>query len=165
AFRFLPLVMVLSALAALLTYWRILPLIVVGFARLFERTLGIGGAVAVSSAANIFLGMVEAPVLIRPYIAKLSRSELYIVMCTGMAGIAGTVLVLFATMLADKVPNVAGHLMVASIITVPSSIVFARILVPETQAPTPGELSVDQEVHGSIDAITYGTKQGLELFL
>jgi CNT family concentrative nucleoside transporter len=165
AFRFLPLVILLSALAALLTYWRILPLIVRGFARLFEKTLDIGGAVAVSSAANIFLGMVEAPVLIRPYIAKLTRSELYVVMCTGMAGVAGTVLVLFATMLADKVPNVAGHLLVASIITVPSSIVFARILIPEVHPPTPGTLLVDQGAHGSVDALASGTRQGLEMFL
>jgi CNT family concentrative nucleoside transporter len=165
AFRFLPLVMVLSALAALLTYWRILPLIVRGFAKLFEKTLKIGGAVAVSSAANIFLGMVEAPVLIRPYISKLTRSELYVVMCTGMAGVAGTVMVLFATMLRDVIPNAAGHLLVASIVTVPASIVFARILVPETLPPTPGTLEINQDVHGSVDALTHGTRQGLELFL
>jgi CNT family concentrative nucleoside transporter len=165
AFRFLPMVIVLSALAALFTYWRILPFIVRLFARLFERTLNIGGAVAMSSAANIFLGMVEAPVLIRPYIEKLTRSELYVVMCTGMAGIAGTVLVLFATMLEGKVPNAAGHLLVASIITVPASIVFARILVPETLTPTPGTLVVAQDVHGSVDALAQGTRQGLEMFL
>jgi concentrative nucleoside transporter, CNT family len=165
AFRFLPLVMVISALAALLTYWRILPLIVRGFAKVFEKTLKIGGAVAVSSAANIFLGMVEAPVLIRPYISKLTRSELYVVMCTGMAGVAGTVMVLFATMLRDILPNAAGHLLVASIITVPASIVFARILVPETLPPTPGTLEVNQDVHGSVDALAHGTRQGLELFL
>jgi CNT family concentrative nucleoside transporter len=165
AFRFLPLVIVLSALAALFTYWRILPFVVRVFARLFERSLKIGGAVAMSSAANIFLGMVEAPVLIRPYIEKLTRSELYVVMCTGMAGIAGTVLVLFATMLAGKVPNAAGHLLVASIITVPASIVFARILVPEIHPPTPGSLHVAQDVHGSVDALAQGTRQGLEMFL
>jgi CNT family concentrative nucleoside transporter len=165
AFRFLPLVIVLSALAALFTYWRVLPFIVRVFARLFERTLNIGGAVAMSSAANIFLGMVEAPVLIRPYIEKLTRSELYVVMCTGMAGIAGTVLVLFATMLEGKVPNAAGHLLVASIITVPASIVFARILIPEVHSPTPGTLAVPQDVHGSVDALAQGTRQGLEMFL
>ncbi len=165
AFRFLPLVILISALAALLTYWRVLPLIVRGFATLFEKTLHIGGAVAMSSAANIFLGMVESPVLIRPYISKLTRSELYVVMCTGMAGIAGTVLVLFATMLSGKVPNVAAHLLIASIITVPASIVFARILIPETLPPTPGAIATDQEAHGSVDALTTGTRQGLELFL
>lgn len=165
AFRFLPVVIFLSALAALLTYWKILPFIVRLFSRLFERTLHIGGAVAMSSAANIFLGMVEAPVLIRPYIAKLTRSEMYVVMCTGMAGIAGTVLVLFATMLKGLVPDAAGHLLVASIISVPASVVFARVLIPETLPPTPGTLSTPQDVHGSVDAISQGTRQGLEMFL
>jgi CNT family concentrative nucleoside transporter len=165
AFRFMPLVIFISALAALLTYWRVLPFIVRGFAKLFERTLGIGGAVATSAAANIFLGMVEAPILIRPYIEKLTRSELYAVMCTGMAGVAGTVLVLLATMLKDIVPNAAGHLLVASVVTVPASLMFARILIPELRAPTPGEIALPKDVHGSIDAITHGTRQGLELFL
>lgn len=165
AFRFLPLVILVSALSAVLTHWRILPLIVRGCARLFEKTLKIGGAVAVSSAGNIFLGMVEAPILIRPYIAQLTRSELYMVMCTGMAGVAGTVLVLFATMLANVVPNVAGHLLVASVITVPSSIVMARILVPETLPATPGTLQITSEAHGAVEALANGTRQGLELFL
>jgi len=165
AFRFLTLMIFISALAALLTYWRVLPAIVRAFAWAFERSLGIGGAVAVSSAANIFLGTVEAPVLIRPYVEKLTRSELYVVMCTGMAGVAGTVLVLYASMLAGKVPGAAGHLLVASVVTVPASIMFARILIPETQPPTPGTLSAPTDVHGSVDALAHGTRQGLEMFL
>jgi CNT family concentrative nucleoside transporter len=165
AFRFLPLVIVVSALAALLTYWRILPAIVRAFAWLFERLLGIGGAVAVSSAANVFLGMIESPILVRPYIARLTRSELFTVMCVGLGGVAGTVLVLYATMLAHTIPNAAGHLLIGSIITVPGSIVIARMMIPETSAPTPGRLLSDEDVHGSIEAIMQGTKQGLELFL
>lgn len=165
AFRFLPLILLVSALSALLTYWRILPWIVRAFAWLFERTLGIGGAVAVSSAANIFLGMVEAPILVRPYIERLSRSELFAVMCTGLAGVAGTVLLLYATMLADLVPNAAGHLLVCSIITVPASLVIARVMVPQAGAPTPGHVALPDDVHGPIDALTQGTRQGLELFL
>jgi CNT family concentrative nucleoside transporter len=165
AFRILPLAIFLSALAALLTYWRVLPLIVRLFAALFERTLGIGGAVAVSSAANIFLGMVEAPILVRPYIERLTRSELFIVMCTGLAGVAGTVFVLYATMLAQTVPNVAGHLLTASIITVPAAIVIARLMVPESGIATAGTLALDTDVHGPIDALAQGTRQGLDLFL
>lgn len=165
AFRFLPLVIVVSALAAVLTYWRILPAIVRGFAWLFERFMGIGGAVAVSSAANVFLGMIESPILVRPYISQLTRSELFTVMCVGLGGVAGTVLVLYATMLAHTIPNAAGHLLVASIITVPGSIVIARIMIPETSPPTPGALVVDKDVHGAIEAVTQGAKQGLELFL
>lgn len=165
AFRFLPLVIVVSALAALLTYWRVLPAIVRAFAGLFERVMGIGGAVAVSSAANVFLGMIESPILVRPYIARLTRSELFTVMCVGLGGVAGTVLVLYATMLADTIPNAAGHLLIASIITVPGSIVIARVMIPESSPPTPGKLVLDDAVHGAIEAIMQGTRQGLELFL
>jgi CNT family concentrative nucleoside transporter len=165
AFRFLPLVIVVSALAALLTYWRVLPAIVRGFASLFERLMGIGGAVAVSSAANVFLGMIESPILVRPYIKDLTRSELFTVMCVGLGGVAGTVLILYATMLAHTIPNAAGHLLIASIITVPGSIVIARIMIPEVSTPTPGKVVLDEDVHGTIEAIMQGTKQGLELFL
>jgi CNT family concentrative nucleoside transporter len=165
AFRFLPLVIVVSALAAVLTYWRVLPAIVRGCAWLFERFLRIGGAVAVSSAANVFLGMIESPILIRPYIKQLTRSELFTVMCVGLGGVAGTVLVLYATMLAHAIPNAAGHLLIASIITVPGSIVIARIMIPEISPPTPGKLVLDKDVHGTIEAIMQGAKQGLELFL
>jgi concentrative nucleoside transporter, CNT family len=165
AFRFLPLVIVVSALAALLTYWRVLPAIVRAFAWLFERLMGIGGAVAVSSAANVFLGMIESPILVRPYIARLTRSEIFTVMCVGLGGVAGTVLVLYATMLAHTIPNAAGHLLIASIITVPGSLVIARIMIPESSTPTPGKLVLDDDVHGAIEAIVKGTRQGLELFL
>jgi concentrative nucleoside transporter, CNT family len=165
AFQLLPLVILLSALAALLTYWRVLPAIVRAFAWVFERSLNIGGALAVSSAANIFLGMVEAPILVRPFLARFTRSELFAVMCTGLAGVAGTVLLLYASMLASTVPNAAGHLFVSTVITVPAAIVMARIMVPETAAPTSGDLVLEGEVHGSIEAIMQGTRQGLELFL
>lgn len=164
AFRILPLIIVVSALAALLTYWRILPAVVQAFARLFERALGIGGAVALCSVANPFLGMVESSILVRPYIECLTRSELCIVMCTGLATIAGTVLVLYATMLAPIIPDAAGHLLIASMISLPAAVVIARIMVPESAPPTPGQL-VRGDVHGAFEAITQGTRQGLELFL
>ena len=165
AFRNLPILIIMSAVAALLIYWRVLPAIVRAFAWVFERTLGIGGAVSVSSATNVFLGMVESAILIRPYLERLTRSEILLVMCVGLGGVAGTVLVLYATMLAHTVPDAAGHLLVASIITVPSSIVIARMMIPETAPPTPGELAPDENVHGSMEAIMQGTRQGLELFL
>src|SRR5262249_48883330 len=99
AFQALPVVLIMSVLTTLLFHWRILPPIVRGFAVALERTLGVGGAVGLSTAANIFVGMVEAPLFIRPYLSKLSRGELFVVMTGGMAGIAGTVFVLYATIL------------------------------------------------------------------
>ena len=108
AFQALPVVLVMSVLTTLLFYWRVLPPVVRGMAWLLERTLGVGGAVGLSTAANIFLGMVEAPLFIRPYLAQLTRSELFLVMTGGMAGIAGTVLVLYATLLAPLIPGRRG---------------------------------------------------------
>ncbi len=164
AFRFLPLVIVISALGTLLTYWRVLPALVKAFAALFGRLLGLGGAAALASVANPFLGMVESSILVRPYIERLTRSEIFIVMCVGLAGIAGTVLVLYAALLAPIVPDAAGHLLVASVLALPIAIVIARIMVPETEPATPGDL-VLPEVHGSVDAVMLGTRQGLALFL
>src|SRR3954468_7663623 len=140
AFQALPMALVMSVLTTLLFYWRILPPVVRGFSRLLERTLGIGGAVGLATAANIFVGMVEAPLFIRPYLARLSRSELFIVMTGGMAGIAGTVFVVYATILRSVVPDVAGHLLVASVLAAPAAILVSELMVPDadhrpTKAP------------------------------
>src|SRR6266508_5560113 len=102
----------MSVLTTLLFYWRVLPPIVRGFSWLLQRTLGVSGAVGLSTAANIFLGMVEAPLFIRPYLARLSRGELFIVKTGGMAGIAGTVFVVYATILISIIPYVVGHLLI-----------------------------------------------------
>ena len=133
AFNGLPIVLVMSVLTTLLFYWKILPLVVRGFSWALERTLGIGGAVGLSTAANIFVGNVEAPLFIRPYLAKLTRAELFIVMTGGMAGIAGTVLVLYATILQSLIPDVAGHLIVASVLGAPAAILVSALMVPETK--------------------------------
>lgn len=165
AFRALPLVIVVSALTALLTYWRILPAIVRAFAWALERSLGIGGAVGLSTAANVFVGMVEAPLFIRPYLEKLTRSELFVVMNGGMAGIAGTVLVLYAAILGPHVPGVAGHLLVASFLSAPAAVMVARLMVPETGAPTAANLDLRNESRSAMDAVARGTLDGLQLFL
>jgi concentrative nucleoside transporter, CNT family len=167
ALQALPVLLVMSVLTTLLFYWGILPPLVRGFAWLLERTLGVGGAVGLSTAANIFLGMVEAPLFIRPYLARLTRSELFVVMTGGMAGIAGTVLVLYATMLGPVIPGVAAHLVIASVLGAPAAILISLIMVPETQAGlTGGALSQPEPVAASsMDAIVKGTAAGLELLL
>jgi CNT family concentrative nucleoside transporter len=165
AFRALPLIIVVSALTAMLTYWRILPWIVRGFALGLKKTLGVGGAVGLGVAANVFVGMVEAPLLIRPYLATLSRSELFVMMVSGMATIAGTVLVLYATIIGPVIPNAVGHLLTASLISAPAAITIALLMVPQTTAATPGELVPDRGAESTMDAIARGTRSGLELFL
>ena len=167
AFQALPIVLVMSVLTTLLFYWRVLPPIVRGMAWLLERTLGVGGAVGLSTAANIFLGMVEAPLFIRPYLAQLTRSELFLVMTGGMAGIAGTVLVLYATLLAPLIPDAAAHFVIASVLGAPAAILISLIMVPETRDITAEGTLVDPEMHATstMDAIVKGTTAGLELLL
>jgi CNT family concentrative nucleoside transporter len=167
AFQALPLVLVMSVLTTLLFYWRILPPVVRGFAWALERTLGVGGAVGLSAAANIFVGMVEAPLFIRPYLAKLSRAELFIVMTGGMAGIAGTVFVLYATILRPLIPDAAGHLVVASVLSAPLAIVISQIMVPDAGRPGSAGALVEPEpvAASSMDAIVKGTAVGLQLLL
>ncbi len=167
AFQALPIVLIMSVLTTLLFYWRVLPPIVRGMAWLLERTLGVGGAVGLSTAANIFLGMVEAPLFIRPYMARLTRSELFLVMTGGMAGIAGTVLVLYATLLAPLIPDAAAHFVIASVLGAPAAILVSLIMVPETSGTrTGGRLEHDDTgVSSTMDAIVQGTTAGLELLL
>lgn len=165
AFRALPLVIVISALTTLLMYWRILPWLVRAISLLLEKGLKVGGAIGLACAANIFVGMTEAPLFIRPYLHELSRSELFILMCTGMATIAGTVLMLYASILSAAIPNVVAHLLVASIISIPAAITIALLLVPETEGMTTGKLMPAEEAHSTMDAITTGTQRGLQLFL
>ena len=167
AFQALPVVLLVSVLTSLLFYWRILPPIVRGFSWVLERTLSVGGAVGLSTAANIFLGMVEAPLFIRPYLAQLSRAELFIVMTGGMAGIAGTVFVIYATILAPVIPDIAGHLLTASVLGAPAAILVSELMVPggrdrRTAAP---EANPVQVATSSMDAIVKGAAVGLELLL
>src|SRR5215467_28661 len=134
ALQALPILLVMSALTTLLFYWRVLPPVVRAFSWMLQRTLGVGGAVGLSTAATIFLGMVEAPLFIRPYLARLTRSELFIVMTGGMAGIAGTVLVIYAIILGPLIPDAAAHFVIASVMGAPAAILVGLIMVPEHEA-------------------------------
>jgi CNT family concentrative nucleoside transporter len=165
AFRALPLVLLISALSALLFYWRILPFIVRGLSRLLQRAMGIGGALALGTATNIFVGMVEAPLLVRPYLKEMTRSELFALMVTGMATIAGTVMVLYASILSAVLPDAMGHILVASLISAPAAIVIAQVLVPPEERATAGELVPPQRASSNMDAVTKGTLQGVELII
>ncbi len=166
-FQALPVVLVMSVLSSLLFYWGIMPPVVRGFSWALEKTLDVGGAVGLSTAANIFVGQVEAPLFIRPYLSRLSRSEMFVVMTGGMAGIAGTVFVLYATILANAIPNAAGHIVVCSVLGAPAAILVSLIMVPDPKGPhTGGALGdVEQVASSTMDAIVKGTTAGLELLL
>jgi len=165
AFRALPLVLVISALSALLYYWRILPAIVRGLSWLLERVMGVGGVVGLSTAANVFVGMVEAPLLVKPWLARVSRGELFAIMVGGMASIAGTVLFLYASLLREVVPGAVGHLFVASIVSAPAALVVSFLMVPPEGDPTGGRIELRSEAVSSIDALTRGTLDGAQLFI
>lgn len=165
AFTILPLVMVIAALAAMLWYWGITPFIVRLMARGLKKTVGLGGAVSLSAASMVFLGNIEGQLVIRPYMAQLNRTELFILMTVGLSVIAGTVFVLYATILKDVLPGALGHLLVASFMSLPAGILIARIMVP---GPAQTELTQEQEsvrYRSTIDAMARGTQDGLSLYL
>jgi concentrative nucleoside transporter, CNT family len=164
AFRALPLVLVIAALSALLFHWRVLPLVVRGFAAVLHRVMGIGGTVGVSAAANVFVGMVEAPLVVKPYLARLSRGELFMVMNCGMATIAGTVLFLYAAILGPRLPDAFAHLLVASFVATPLALAVAALMVPGAMT-NDRAIDLPREDASSIAAITRGTSEGVQLLI
>jgi len=165
AFQALPIVLVMSALSAVLFHWGVLPRLVRGFSVILEKVLGVGGAVGLSTAANVFVGMVEAPLLVRPYLARVSVGELFIILSAGMAGVAGTVMGLYASILGPVVPDALGHILAASIISAPAAIVFSVILVPPKGAPTGRHLDLPRTDRSTMEAVMRGTGEGMTLLL
>ena len=165
AFQSLPLVLVIGALSALLFYWKVLPYVVRAFAFVLQKSLNVGGALGLGASTTIFLGMVEAPLVIKPYLKNMTRNELFSLMSVGMACIAGTVMILYATILNGIIPDPLGHILVASFIHVAAAITIARIMVPETEEETAGRLVPQRSASSSMDAIVKGTSDGLVLLL
>ena len=170
AFRILPLILIFTVLSAILWHYRVLPTIIRGFAFILQRSLGVGGAIGFCAAANIFVGMVEAPALIRPYIKALTRSELFVLMSVGMATIAGTVMVLYAVVLAPIVDNALGHILTASVISAPAAIMLALIMVPPTLNISDNDSkeqvkNLGPTYHNVMDAIAKGTADGVALMV
>ena len=160
AFKLLPLVLVISAIGALLFHWRVLQAVVGVFAGLLRRTLGIGGALALAASVHIFVGMIEAPLLIRPYLARMQRGELFAVMTCGMAGVAGTVMVIYGALLAPVVPNALGVIIIASVVSTPAALAVAALMVPF--GPGAEAAALDHaRASGSIDALLRGTSDGV----
>jgi len=169
AFQALPLILIISALSKLFYHWGILQRVVAAIGWVLQRFFGVTGPVGTSAAANVFVGMVEAPLLVRPYLADMSRSGLFATMTVGMAGVAGTVLALYATVLEPTLPGAAGHLIVASVISVPAALMLAELMVPDQSPPQaagqPAAIVVPDATHSSMDAIAQGTREGIELLV
>jgi concentrative nucleoside transporter, CNT family len=162
AFRALPLVLVISALATLLFHWGVLQRIVQGFAWVLRRSVGVGGPLGLGAAVHIFVGFIEAPLLIRPYLTRLARGELFALMSTGMAGIAGTVMVIYATLLGRVIPDAFGNILIAAVISTPAALAVAALMVPFRPDPSEaGELVMADPPASSMDAIAKGTSDGI----
>jgi CNT family concentrative nucleoside transporter len=167
AFRVLPLVVIMSAISALLFHWNVLPTIVRGMAYVLSKTLRISGASGLAAAADVFLGIAEAPLFVRPYLTKMTRAELFMVMTCGMASVAGTVMVLYASVLNPVIPGAIGHILVASVISIPAALVIAQVMVPETESTVlSGERwRVEKTAESSLDAIVKGTADGVQMLI
>ena len=164
AFQALPLVLVISALASLLFHWGVLQRVTAAFAWLLRRVMGIGGALALGAAVHVFVGMVEAPLLVRPYLARMQRGELFALMTCGMAGVAGTVMVIYGSFLSPIVPNALGNILIASVISTPAGLAIAALMVP-FGAPEPAEarLVIRDPPLSSMDALVKGTLDGIPI--
>ena len=162
-FQLLPLIIVIGSLSAILWHWGILKWITRGFALIFQRTMGMGGPTSLSVAANIFMGQTEAPLLIKPYLKIMTRSELLIVMATGFATIAGSVLVVYVTLLRDTLPAVAAHLITVSIIASPAAVALSMIMVPETEETSKASADTDFKYHSTMDAFATGATDGIAI--
>lgn len=161
AFKILPLVLVISAVSSVLLYWRVLPLVTGAFSWALRRSLGLGGALSLGAAAHVFLGMIEGPLLIRPYLARLGRGELFALMSCGMAGVAGTVMAIYASILHQAVPDALGMILVASVISTPAALAIGALMVPFAAGD---DAVVLDEAHGArstMDAIARGTADGV----
>ncbi|MCZ6889851.1 MAG: nucleoside:proton symporter [Gammaproteobacteria bacterium] len=163
AFRILPQILIFSVLVALFWYWKILPAVIRAFSWALQRTLGVGGAVGVAASASVFLGMVEAPLVIRAYLKNLSRSEFFVVMTCGMSTVAGSIMVLYANVLGPVVDGALGHILTASMVNVLGAVVVARIMIPEDTRTDIGDLADALGYESTMDAISRGTLDGLRL--
>lgn len=164
AFRAFPLVLVISAIASLLLYWGILQRIVGALAFVLRRAVGVGGAVALGAAVHIFVGMVEAPLLVRPYLNRMARGELFALMSCGMAGIAGTMMVIYAGLLGPVLPDALGHILIASIISTPAAFAISALMVPFVPDATESSaLSLADPPASTMEAIVRGTIDGISI--
>lgn len=167
AFRGLPLILLMSALTRLLYHWGVLQHVVRCFAFIFQRAFGIGGPLGTVAAAKLVLGMIEAPLLVRPYLAGMGRGSLFATMSLGMATIAGTVMALYASILEPSLPGAAGHVLAASLMNAPAALLLARLAMPVgfKEGPESVVPQLSEPPRSSMDAIVAGTIDGARLLV
>ena len=167
AFQILPLIIVISSLSALLWFWNILPLIIRAVSKVFEKLFNIGGPIGLGATANIIMGQVEAPLLVRPYLSRMSEKELLSLMTAGMSTVSGSIMIALVSMLQPQFPdlNLIQHLVSASILSIPAAIMYANIMIPSAEVTNFDGNSIPKVYDSSMDAITRGTRDGLDICL
>jgi len=165
AFQVFPLILVICALASLLFHWGVMQKIVGRMAFVLRRSIGVGGALGTGAAVNFFVGMVEAPILIRPYLAKMQRGELFALMSSGMAGISGTVMVIYGRILGPAIPDAMGNILTAALISAPAAIAVAAIMTPfaASQDDDEAKIVIEDPPHNALEAISRGTSDGITI--
>ena len=166
ALNVLPLIIVMSTLSALLWHWRVLPLVIKGLSYVCEKLFNLGGPISFGAAANVFVGQVEAPLFVRPYLSKMSKKELLILMTAGMATVSGSVMIALAGVLENQFVglNIVQHFLTASILSIPGAIMYAEIMYPSKDITHHMSDAKEEKIYaGSMDAITKGTKDGLNI--
>jgi len=165
AFKALPIILIISALSSLLYYYRILPMVVTFFSFLLQKSLNIRGIVGLSVSANAFVGMVEAPLFVKPYLKNMTRGEIFSVMVAGMSTIAGTVMVLYAHILSPKIPDAMGHILTASVLNVLSSLIISLLIIPHQTLKEDDSVILPKTTYSAMDAIVKGTTDGVKLLI
>jgi CNT family concentrative nucleoside transporter len=163
AFRVFPLILVVSAIASLLFHWGVMQKIVAAMAFGLRRVMGIGGALGAGAAVNFFVGMVESPILIKPYLATMHRGELFALMSCGMAGIAGTVMVIYGHILSPAVPDALANVLIAALISAPAALAVAAVLTPFPVGGAQGAIVIVDPPRNALEAITRGTTDGMAI--
>ncbi|MYD46175.1 MAG: nucleoside:proton symporter [Gammaproteobacteria bacterium] len=165
ATQLLPQIIVFAVLVALLWYWRVLPLIIKGLSWVLQRSLRIGGAVAVAAAASVFVGMVEAPMMIRSYLKTITRSEFFVVITCGMATVAGSMMILYVTVVGDVLTDTIAHVVTASLLNVLGGILIARIMIPDDHVTGEADIEDAFQYQSSFDALTRGAMDGTKIVI
>ena len=165
AFKILPLIIVISCLTALFWFWKILPILIRGISKVFEKLFNIGGPIGLGATANIIMGQVEAPLLVRPYLSKMTAKELLILMTAGMSTVSGSIMIALVTMLQIQFGdiNLIQHLITASVLSIPAAIMYANIMIPSNEITDFSEGEVPRIYESSMDAITRGTRDGVDI--
>ena len=160
AFQGFPVLITISALSAVLTYWKVLPFIINGFSIVFKRILSIGGTLGFAVSANMFSGMSETPLVINAYLKRLTRSEIFSLMVCGTSAVASSVMILYSMILKPIVENPLGHIITSVLISIPASLTISRIIVPEVAKVSEGKDANYSQAKNTLDALYTGIIDG-----